>query len=99
MKLSQLAREPQLVEVVIDDEKVLEEFGEPLTFWTWDRQPMAAFMRLASLKPEDTSAIIETVRDLILDEQGKPVLSETNTLPTHVMMSAIFRLTDMLGKY
>jgi hypothetical protein len=99
MKLSQLAKEPQLIEIVLDDEKIVAEYGEPLTFWTWDRQPMAAFMRLAALKAEDTAAIIETVRDLILDEQGKPVLTETNTLPTHVMMSAIFRLTDMLGKY
>jgi hypothetical protein len=40
MKLSALTAKPQLIEVSIDDEDTMKEFGEPITFHTWDRQAM-----------------------------------------------------------
>jgi hypothetical protein len=76
MKLSQLTAKPQLIEVSIDDEDTIKEFGEAITFYTWDRQPMDIFMRLANATAGDTSSIISIVRTLILDEKGKEVLSE-----------------------
>jgi hypothetical protein len=40
MKLEKLASKPQLIKLIIDDAEIIEEFGEPLEFWTWDRQPI-----------------------------------------------------------
>jgi hypothetical protein len=98
MKLSELAREPQLIRVVIDDADILEEYKEPIEFWTWDRQPMATFMRLAMVDASDTSTIMTAVRDLVLDETGKPTLSANTTVPTKVMLRVITRVVDGLGK-
>lgn len=98
MKLSDLAREPQLIKVTLDDADLVTEYGEAVEFWTWDRQPMNTFMKLAAVDPTDTSSIFGAVRDLVLDESGKPVLSGTATLPTKVMLRVITRVVDGLGK-
>jgi hypothetical protein len=99
MKISELAKKPQLMSVSIDDEDIVAEFGEAIEFWTWDRQPMDVFLKLASVNPENTTSVIEAVRDLILDEEGKPVLVGDVSLPTKVMMRVITRIVDGLGKF
>ena len=98
MKLADIAKKPQLVEITLDNEKIVAEFGEPLTFHTWDRQPMDVFMRLASIDTANTGVVIEAVRDLILDEKGNRILKGDVTLPTHVMLSVITRIVEDLGK-
>ena len=98
MKLSQLAAKPQLIDVIIDDEDTIKEFGEEITFYTWDRQPMDVFMKLANATSGDTHNIIDIVRTLILDEKGVEVLKNDAMLPTHVLMKAIGKVTELLGK-
>lgn len=98
MKLSEITREPTLIEITINDEATVNEFGEELTFHTWDRQPMDVFMRLANLDGNNTGALIDVVKTLILDENGKQILSEKTMLPTHVLMKAIEKVTEILGK-
>jgi hypothetical protein len=98
MKLSQLTAKPQLIEVSIDDEDTIKEFGEAITFYTWDRQPMDVFMKLAGSTGQDTSNIIGIVRTLILDEKGKEILKDDGMLPTSVLMKAISKVTELLGK-
>lgn len=98
MKLSQLTAKPQLVLVKLEDEDTIKEYGEAVEFYTWDRQPMDTFMKLASATQDNTSGIIEIVKTLILDEDGKQILTKDNMLPTHILMRAISKVTDMLGK-
>lgn len=98
MKLSQLTAKPQLVKVQLDDEATIKEFGEVIEFHTWDRQPMDVFMKLASATQDNTTGVIEIVKTLILDEEGKEILVEGNMLPTNVLMKAISKVTTMLGK-
>lgn len=98
MKLSQLTAKPQLIDVHLDDEDTIKEFGEAITFYTWDRQPMDVFMKLANATGNDTASIINIVRTLILDEKGKEILKDDAMLPTHVLMKVIAKVTDLLGK-
>lgn len=98
MKLSELAREPQLIKVSLDDADIIEEYKEAIEFWTWDRQPMNVFMKLAAVNPDDTASIIAAVRDLVLDEAGRPMLTDKATLPTKIMLRVIARVVDGLGK-
>ena len=71
MKLSQLAAKPQLIKLSIDDEATIKEHGESIDFWTWDRQPLDTFMKLANSDQANAGAMIDVVRTLILDENGK----------------------------
>jgi len=98
MKLSKIISEPQLIEVSLDDEAIVKEYGEALTFYTWDRQPMDVFMRLANVDQKNTGDLINIVKTLILDDKGNQILSEKNMLPTSVLMKAIAKVTEQLGK-
>lgn len=98
MKLSTLSAKPQLVEVIIDDEATVTEYGESITFFTWDRQPMEVFMKMASLDQSNVGTILDVVKTLILDDKGKEILNDGNMLPTDLLMKAVGKVTDMLGK-
>ena len=43
MKLAELAAEPKLIPITLDDADIVEKYGEPLEFWIWDRQPIDSF--------------------------------------------------------
>ena len=100
MKLSEISKEPKLIEVSLDDKQTIEEYGEALVFHTWDRQPMEIFMQLANVDPSEkgSATIINIVKDLILDEKGKPLLTAKNMLPSHILLRVITKVTESLGK-
>lgn len=99
MKLSKIAAKPKLIEISIDDEEVIKEYEEALTFYTWDRQPMDVFTRLANLSENnDIGGLLEIVRTLVLDEDGSHILTEEATLPTNILMKVINKITEQLGK-
>ena len=98
MKLSALSTKPVLVKVTLDDEATVAEFKEPLDFYTWDRQPMDVFMKLSQLDHTKASEIIDIVKMLILDENGKVILTKDNMLPTRILMRAIAKVSELLGK-
>lgn len=98
MKLSDLTAEPKLIEITIDDEDTIEQYGEALTFYTYDRQPMDVFLRLANIDQKNAGDLINIVKTLILDENGKQVVTDKSVLPTGVLMKAIAKVTEQLGK-
>lgn len=98
MKLSQLTAKPILIELKLDDEETIKEFGEVITFHTWDRQPMEIFMKLAAADHSNPATIIDIVKNLLLDEKGKEIITKDVMLPTHVLMKAIQKVTEVLGK-
>lgn len=96
MKLVNVAKKPTLVRVELNDEDTIREFGEALEFWCYDRQPLDAFMKFAA-KANDPSVMVELVRDLILDEDGTPIMKDGNILPSKLMIRAVNKLMDVLG--
>ena len=98
MKINQLAAKPQLIKITLDAQEITEKHGEAVEFWTWDRQPLDVFMKLANLQTGETGEIINVVKNLILDEEGKPVITGDVVLPTDILVAAIGEITTMLGK-
>lgn len=98
MKLSQLSAEPKLIEISLDDEEIVKTYGEPIVFYTYDRQPIDVFMKLASLDNNNMSGIVDIVKNLLLDENGKEIITKNKVLPMPVMMKAITKVTELLGK-
>jgi hypothetical protein len=98
MKLNQLAAKPQLIKIVLDDERLVQEHGEPIEFWTWDRQPLDVFMKMANAKETDVGNMIDVIRTLILNEDGSQIVTKDVMLPTNVLVAAIGKITDALGK-
>lgn len=98
MRLSQLAAKPVLIKITLDDESLVKAHGEPIEFHTWDRQPLEVFMKLANAREGDIGQIINSVRSLILDENGKEIITGEMMLPTDVLIAAIAKITQTLGK-
>jgi hypothetical protein len=98
MKLTQLAKQPELIKVTVDDEVTVAEFGEPLDFWIYDRTPIDVFVKMATLKPEDFGSMVETVNKLVLDEDGTAIVKDGLMIPTHILTRVIAKVVDTLGK-
>jgi hypothetical protein len=98
MKLTQLTAKPQLVRIELNDEETIKEFGEPLEFWIWDRQPLDKFIRMAQMRGEDMSELIIAVNEMVLDEEGQSIIKDGLMLPTNVMTRVIGKVVETLGK-
>jgi hypothetical protein len=98
MKINQIASKPQLIKLVLDDKVTIKELGESLEFWTWDRQPLDKFMKLASVRQDNPAEIIDVVKSLILDEEGKEVIRDDIMLPTQILVRIIQKVVETLGK-
>lgn len=98
MKLSQLASKPQLIKLTLDDTALVAKHGETIEFHTYDRQPLDIFMRLANTDQSNIGNLIDVVRTLILDEDGKQIIVGEYMLPTDVLIAAVAKITEILGK-
>ena len=104
MKLSEITTKPQLIEVLIEDEDTVKEFGEPLSFYTWDRQPMETFIKLANLASNienqnpNIGDMIGVAKTLILDENGKEIIKGDIMMPTNILIKVVQKVTERLGK-
>jgi hypothetical protein len=98
MKLKDLASKPKLIPVVLDDEDTIASYGESLEFYTYDRQPIQIFMKLASTQGTDNESMLELVRTMILDEEGNQILNDEISIPGPVLMRAITKIVATLGK-
>ena len=98
MKLTQLAAKPKLIKIEINDEETVTEYGEPVEFWIYDRQPIDQFIRLAQMKDDSIGDVIEIVKGMVLDEESKPIMSDDTLLPTRVLTKVIGKVVETLGK-
>jgi len=98
MKLQALASKPQLIKITIEEEDIVEKYGEPLEFWVKDRQDMDTFFKLANLEGGvGMENIASVVKDLVLDEKGNPILQGEVALPVDVMLKVIEVTVTRLG--
>jgi hypothetical protein len=98
MKLNALVAQPQLIKCVLDDEDTVKEFNEPLEWWIWDRQPIDIFLKFATESSNSSEQIVRLLKEMVLDEEGKPMLMGDATLPTKILMKVMAKMTETLGK-
>lgn len=98
MKLTQLSKKPELIKLELDDADIVEKYGEPLEFWIYDRTNMDVFVRMATMKAEDFGQMVEIVNQLILDEDGTPIVKDGYLLPTDILTRVIGKVVETVGK-
>jgi hypothetical protein len=98
MKINQLAAKPQLVKITLDGEDIVKDFGETVDIWTLDRQPLDVFMKLANADQRNYGEMVEILKSMILDEDGKQVIHGDVTIPTKLLIASMTAITDLLGK-
>ena len=98
MKLAELSQKPQLIKIILDDPKIIDKYEEELEFFVYDRQPIDVFSKLANADQKDVGGLIFLLKDLILDEDGKQIIDEERILPMDVMVEAVKKIGERLGK-
>jgi len=98
MKLAELSQKPQLINILIEKKELVEKYGEELEFYIYDRQPLDIFSKLANATQDDVAGATMLLKDLILDEDGQPVIADGRVLPIDVMIEAVRLIGDRLGK-
>lgn len=98
MKLSELAKTPQLQKLTINNEKLVEKYGDELEFFIYDRQPLDIFTKLADVSQDNVGEYINILKDIILNEEGNPIMVDGATLPIDVMTEALKLIGENLGK-
>jgi len=98
MNLKDLAAKPTLIKLTIDDEDIVKQYGEPLDFWTWDRQPMDVFLKVATSDNTNFTEIATILKDLVLDADANPVMTDGMVLPSKVLVATFTKMVSVLGK-
>jgi hypothetical protein len=99
MDIKQLAKKPELIEIVIDDEAIVKEYGETITFYMKDFVDINTyfdFFRSQSEKSGDE--LTAMLQKLILNAEGQPVLNEGDAFPIDITIAALTKINERLGK-
>ncbi len=97
MKLSQLAAKPQLIKVELNDEDILKEYGEPLEFWIFDRQPIDKYVEMAKTGSDNIGEMVRIVNNLVLDETGEIIAKDGMVFPGKLMVKILQKVVETLG--
>ena len=98
MKLTQLATKPQLIKIIIDDAELVEKYSEEVEFFVHDKISLDQYTQLASVKTEDFTSIIQLVKELVLNEEGKRVMDDEHVLPMDLLNACMMKVVESLGK-
>lgn len=98
MNLKDLAQKPTLIELKVTEPTIVEKYGDELSFYVYDRQPIDVFAKLATMQEANPLEFTDMLAKLILDADGNPVMSEDKVLPIDVLTEAVKLIGDTLGK-
>lgn len=99
MKIKELAAVPQLIELELDGKELIEKYGEPITFHTYDIVGLNTYFDFFNARTENQfEQLDKIIKKLILDEHGKPVLANNEDLPIDIAAAAINKIGEILGK-
>lgn len=99
MKIKDVASIPKLVEISLDSEELIDKYGEPITFHTYDIVGLNTYFDFFNARTEGQYDQLDSiVKKLILDEKGKPALASNEDLPIDIAAAAINKIGEILGK-
>jgi hypothetical protein len=99
MNITELVKKPQLIEIKIDDDDIVATYGETVTFWMSDYIDLNTYFDFYKHQAQENGdELMTTLRKLILNSEGKPVISEEEVLPTDLTIAALIRINSQLGK-
>lgn len=99
MDIKKLAKKPELVEVVLDGEDIVKEYGETITFYMKDFVDINTYFDFFRSQNEKSGEELnKLMASLILNKDGKPVLAEGEGFPIDISIAALTKINETLGK-
>lgn len=97
--IKEFASVPKLTLITLDDVDLVERYGEPIVFWTYDVVGLSTYFEFFNARSEaQFEHLGKILRKLILLEDGKPALADNEDLPIDIAASAINKIGEILGK-
>lgn len=98
MNISEFAKKPELTKIEIKNEDIIEAYG-PVFFYVYDKLDITTYFDFFKSQSEQNGNQLNAVlRKLILDENGKPSMSDEQLLPIDLTIAAISAINEQLGK-
>ena len=99
MNIKDFAKKPQLIEVIIDQEEIVKEYGDTITFWMYDHVDINTYFDFFKSQSTNNGTELNAImRKIILNSEGKPSLAEDEILPVDIALSALTKINETLGK-
>jgi hypothetical protein len=99
MDISTLAKKPELVKLEINDEDIVRDFGEPISFYIMDQIDVSTYFDFYKFQQnQDSDLLMSVLRKLILKEDGSRSIAEDSVLPVNLTLAVLVRINDFLGK-
>lgn len=99
MLISQVAKKPTLLKMDLDDAKIIETYGDIITFYMYDNVDLNTYFNFFKVQQdEDGTELNKLIRKIVLDEHGKPVVKEDEMLPVDICFAALVKINENLGK-
>ena len=96
--LTEFAKQPQLIEIVIDNEDIVKEYGEPIVFYMKDYVDINTYFEFFRAQSQKGGEIDSLLRMIVLNEKGEPALEQGKTLPVDIAVSVLGKVNENLGK-
>lgn len=99
MDITELAKKPQLEELLIDDQDIIDRYGESISFWIMDQMDISTYFNFYKLQQsEDAGQLNDLLRKIILNKHGKPCLKDDEVFPVDITLSILVKINEFLGK-
>lgn len=99
MDIGKLAKKPELVEIKLDDQDLIENYGEEITFWMKDHLDLSTYFDFYKFQQESTSEqLMATLRKIILNAEKQPAIADDEILPVDITLAVLVKINDQLGK-
>lgn len=99
MNIQDFKIKPKLIDITIDDETIIESYGDSIKFHMYDHLDLTTYFKFFKAQSEgNTDELLKIVKTIILDEKGKPVMNQEYELPIDIFTNAVVKITEHLGK-
>lgn len=99
MDIAELAKTPKLEELLINDQDIIDRYGESISFWIMDQMDVSTYFNFYKLQQSEDSELLNALlRKLILNKDGKPCLKKDEVFPVDITLSILVKINEFLGK-
>ena len=99
MDISKFAKKPTLTKIVMDDQEVVEQYGETIEFHMLDQMSISTYFEFYRLQQEqDSDKLNDLLRKIVLKDDGTPALTEEEIFPVDLTLGLLVKINEFLGK-
>jgi hypothetical protein len=99
MNLSELKTKAKLIELVIEDEDTIKEYGDKIVLYMNDSIDLQTYFDFYKYKKNDTlNDLVGVLRKIVRDEKGNLMFADDEMMPVLLISRIVGVIDEQLGK-